>query len=133
MKSTLTLIISIVFLAGCASRYGTQTIVQKSQPVVKAPIQQRKLPPAPKKKIQLKEVDDNNYSDKYMYPEDTAAAKKDPITEKKPTISTLASSTMSKEECITMISPEKFDKYTTMFGSEAASIKRCAMLKAMNK
>jgi len=37
---------------------------------------------------------------------------------------------MDKEECIAMITQEKFDKYTAMFGSEAASIKRCKMLKA---
>jgi len=40
---------------------------------------------------------------------------------------------MTKEECVSMISQEKFDKYTSMFGNEEASIKRCAMLKAMKK
>jgi len=38
--------------------------------------------------------------------------------------------TMNKEECIAMITQEKFDKYAAMFGSEAASIKRCKMIKA---
>jgi hypothetical protein len=94
-------------------------------------VQQSKLPPAPKKHIKLKEVKDTNYSDKYMYPEDTASAKKDPVT--KTETPAVASSSMSKEECIAMISQEKFDKYSAMFGSEAASIKRCTMLKAMKK
>jgi len=88
------------------------------------------LPPEPKKNIKLKKVEDNNYSSGYMYPEDTKAAKKD-STEKK--IKTSVSSSMSREECIAMISQEKFDKYTSIFGSEAASIKRCVMLKAMHR
>ena len=41
-----------------------------------------------------------------------------------------AEDTINKEECIAMITQEKFDKYAAMFGSEAASIKRCKMLKA---
>jgi hypothetical protein len=45
---------------------------------------------------------------------------------------TTASSMMGREECISMIGADKFEKYTQMFGNEAASIKRCAMLKAMN-
>lgn len=39
---------------------------------------------------------------------------------------------IDKEECVQMISQEKFDKYTKMFGSEAASIKRCTMIKTMS-
>ncbi|MBA1420338.1 MAG: hypothetical protein FAF03_05620 [Epsilonproteobacteria bacterium] len=89
------------------------------------------LPPPPKKKIKLKEVEDTNYTDDYMYPEDTKAAKKDPV-EKQETIA-VSNGGMTKEACIAMISQEKFDKYTAMFGSQEASIKRCAMLKAMNK
>jgi len=136
MKAILTLILGLVFLISCGSR-GTQVriIEKKPQPIAK-PIQQplphKALPPAPKKNIKLKEVDDSNHSDSYMYPEDTAAAKKDPLKETKAP-QTVTSEAMTREECIAMISQEKFDKYTSMFGSEAASIKRCAMLKAMNQ
>jgi len=89
------------------------------------------LPPAPKKDIKLKKVEDKNYSTNYMYPEDTKAAKKDPIE----TYSTthVATKSMSKQACISMITQEKFEKYTSMFGSEAAAIKRCVMLNAMNR
>jgi hypothetical protein len=38
---------------------------------------------------------------------------------------------MTKAECISMIGADKFAKYTQMFGSEAASLKRCKILKAM--
>ncbi len=94
-------------------------------------VPQSKLPPAPKKKHVPKAVEDANYSDKYMYPEDSKAAKKDPVKKEDTSTSTLQS--MTREECISMISQEKFDRYTAMFGSEASSIKRCAMLKAMKK
>ena len=40
---------------------------------------------------------------------------------------------MTKTECISMIGADKFTKYTQMFGSESASIKRCKMLKAMKQ
>jgi hypothetical protein len=131
MKLTLILILGVTLFIGCGSRgHHVQIIEKQPQPAIKHTVEKKTLPPAPKKNIKLKEVDDTNYSDKYMYPEDTAAAKKDPI---KSTESSTTSNTMTKEECISMISQEKFDKYTTMFGSEAASIKRCAMLKAMNK
>jgi hypothetical protein len=85
-------------------------------------------PPPPKKKIKLKEIDDTNYNPTYMYPEDTKKkVKEEPTAVQTPSITT---DTMDKQECIAMISQEKFDKYTAMFGSEADSIKRCKMLKA---
>jgi len=133
MKLTFMLLLGLTLFIGCGSRGSQLRIIEKKpQPIVKPiqEVQQNILPPAPKKNIKLKEVEDTNYSDKYMYPEDTAAAKKDPV---KTTESSSSTSTMTKEECITMISQEKFDKYTAMFGSESSSIKRCAMLKAMNK
>lgn len=141
MKLLLTGIITFGFMLGCASRQDTMRVVEQ-QPQSQAEVQaetiasqysvpQSKVPSAPKKKHTPKAVEDSNYSDKYMYPEDTSAAKKDSKTsvEKKAT-SSLAQA-MTKEECIAMISQEKFDKYTTMFGSEASSLKRCTMLKAM--
>jgi len=94
-----------------------------------------KLPPVKKKHYAIKKVEDSNFSDHYMYPE-TPSVK----TPKLPTTTSLvdsasdaASPTMTKATCIAMLGEEKFNKYTQMFGSEAASIKRCAMLKAMTK
>ena len=129
---------TFIFMVGCASR-SSDNIVVKKQPIsVAKPIQEVKhtttkkaLPRPPQKEIKLKEVEDTNYTDDYMYPEDGKAAKKDPIERQKVVASTNGG--MTKEACIAMISQEKFDKYTAMFGSEEASIKRCAMLKAMNK
>ena len=123
---------ALFFIVGCGSR-GNDNIVVKKQPtpVAKPVSQTTMLPPPPKKKITLKEVEDTNYTDDYMYPEDTKAAKKDPVEMQKGT--PISTGAMSKEECIAMISQEKFDKYTAMFGSEQASIKRCTMLKAMNQ
>lgn len=138
MKYVILSFLTLVLLSGCASKNPNHYVVKKQPtPIPKVQPEPTKitLPPAPKKNIKLKEVDDTNYSDSYMYPEDSAAAKKDPI--KKAPVQQVqtatVSNTMSKEECITMISQEKFDKYTDMLGSEAASIKRCTMLKAMNQ
>ena len=138
MKYILTTIIMLTLIVGCGSRErNLQPIIEKKpQPEVQKAthsVKQSKLPPAPKKNIQLKKVDDKNYSDSYMYPEDTAAAKKDPVKTEKLATVTPSSTGMGKEECIAMITEEKFNKYTAMFGSEEASIKRCAMLKAMNQ
>ena len=83
------------------------------------------MPTAPKKNIKLKKVEDNNYSSGYMYPE---TKKKKPKKVKK--VASI-NSAMTTAECISMIGQAKFDKYTQMFGSEAASLKRCKMLKAM--
>ena len=93
-----------------------------------------RLPKAPKKNIELKKVEDSNYSSSYMYP----GANKKSVPAKKLENSTVnapkaISSTMTKAECISMIGEEKFTKYTTMFGSESASLKRCKMLKAMKQ
>jgi hypothetical protein len=136
MKSILITLITLGLFSGCVSNVKPHVITQKQslppkQELSKAVKQSYVAPP--KKKIKLKKVEDTNYSDKYMYPEDTSAAKKDPKEKNiTPTVAT-TSSVMTKEECISMISQEKFDKYTAMFGSEAASIKRCTMLKAMSK
>ncbi len=75
-------------------------------------------------------MDDTNFNPEYMYPEDKNQKAEVAKPVETPAAHTSAD-TMDKEECIAMISQEKFDKYTAMFGSEAASIKRCKMLKAM--
>ena len=69
----------------------------------------------------LKKVEDTNYSSNYMYPKAKRKVKK---------VTTSSSITMSKSECISMITQARFDKYTSMFGTQGA-IKRCRMLKAM--
>lgn len=118
----------------------TKNRIQRKNKVVHTP----KLPQAPKKNIKLKRVEDSNYSSSYMYP----TTKKKPMLQKKvihtpvvtsPSSTTLAPlkpiqhGTMSKAECISMIGINKFTKYTQMFGSEAASLKRCKILKAMKQ
>lgn len=151
MKTTGISLLTLALLSGCVSQNNQSVrapIVHKqtSQDVT------RLTPPrAPKKYIKLKEVDDNNFNDKYMYPEDSVEKETaERPTAKVPTVekSTIenpaikkssvptpiaTSAAMTKEECISMISKEKFDKYSQMFGNENASIKRCTMLKAMNK
>lgn len=138
MKLLLTLSITLL-LVGCGAGRSAARIIEKApQPmpadsIEKHAVEQGTLPPPPKKTFKAKKVEDTNHSDQYMYPDDGAAAVKDATDVKAPVHTPSANSLMTKEECIAMISQEKFDKYTTMFGSEAASLKRCTMLKAMNQ
>ncbi|GIT99423.1 hypothetical protein [Sulfurovum sp. TSL1] len=115
--------IAILMLLGGCDQPTVETKENKTPHVVK----QTYLPPPPKKKIKLKEVDDTNFDTAYMYPKESKKNEKTEIAEQ---MVSASSDTMDKEECITMITQEKFDKYAAMFGSEAASIKRCKMLKA---
>jgi len=131
MKQTLALIFTLILFTGCGPRRPLPIVKVKPHPIIKKVKPAVHLPSVPKKELTLKETKDTNYSDTYMYPEDTKAAKKDPIVET--AAPQMATGTMTKEACISMISQEKFDKYTAMFGSEDASIKRCAMLQAMNQ
>ena len=155
MKLWLAMATTIVFFSGCNSRSQNVKLqntnaqqslrIQQQQLQIdalrdaldtkkaKARAKAASMPQAPKKNIKLKKVEDTNYSAGYMYP--GATKKKKPIkvvksAVAKTTVAT-ASTVMGKPECITMIGQAKFDKYTQMFGSEAASIKRCSMLKAM--
>ncbi len=114
-------------------------VTQQTAPVIKQPVKEVKAPikhtPAPKKDIELKEVEDTNFSSEYMYPE-TKTKKKKPVAVAKidptePATPATSTSNMSKSECISMIGQTKFDKYTQMLGDEASAIKRCKMLKAM--
>ncbi|PHS38898.1 MAG: hypothetical protein COB07_02465 [Sulfurovum sp.] len=127
MKYTSIALTALIFLAGCATN-GTKATVKEVPKVVKK--EKVAVPPKPKKEHELKEVEDTNFSDSYMYPESTV--KKAPVRKvaAAPVAASGTFSTMNKEQCIAMISQEKFDKYATMFGSEAASIKRCQMIKA---
>ena len=83
----------------------------------------------PKKNITLKKVEDDNYSSDYMYPTTTPEPPQTPQTPQESTVKSNIS--VEKQECIGLIGQDKFDKYTKMFGSEAASLKRCKMLKSM--
>ncbi len=125
MKYTSIALTALIFLAGCASN-NTQPTIKKEVKKVVVDSNVTK-PQKPKKEHELKEVEDTNFSDAYMYPE--GSVKKAPAT--KVAVAPVATSgTMNKAQCIAMISQEKFDKYSAMFGSEAASIKRCQMIKA---
>jgi len=153
MKVFITALIALAIFSGCASKTRNNNLL-KSNTRQAMQIQQQQaeiatlrgklkrciatkkkrrrisaLPPAPKKNIKLKKVEDNNYSSGYMYP---SATKKKPLKVAQAT-TTSTSTSMDRAQCITMIGQEKFDKYTQMFGSEDASLKRCKMLKAMKQ
>ncbi len=124
MKYTVvTLSLFMLLLSACGSQADTPVPVKKD---VTQTVEKKAPPPPPKKTHKLKEVKNTNYETAYMYPEDKKKKKEKVST----TVNTSAE--MSKEECVAMVTQEKFDKYTTMFGSEEASIKRCQMIKAMN-
>ena len=133
----LTLISTILFV-GCVSKDPNPVVYEKNiyptqhiNPTPQYTPEQKTLPKRAHKRIKLKPVEDTNYSTHYMYPEDTKAAKKDPVVPNTNVASTMPS--MTKEACITMIGQEKFNRYTTMLGSEDSSIRRCAILKALKK
>ena len=118
-----------LFIAGCADK--KPVVVKKPVQKIEKPKPKPKAPP--RKKGELVEVQDGNFSSSYMYPE--GKKKKEKVVkvaeaENTPTVATTTNA-MSKEECVSMIGQTKFDKYTQMFNNEASSIKRCAMLKAM--
>lgn len=89
----------------------------------------------PKKEVELKEVEDTNFSSDYMYPQTDKKSVKETETDIVSTVKVpVAQNTIpsiSKEECISMIGQEKFDKYAQMYGGEEASIKKCKMLKTL--
>jgi hypothetical protein len=90
--------------------------------VVKKPV---KIPKPPKKNIKLKEVQDNNFSPDYMYPETQK-----PKIKKVAKQTTPKASTMTQAECINLIGQDRFDRYTQMLGGTSGAIKRCMMIKA---
>ena len=116
-----------LIIAGCAKK----TPVVTKKPVQKVEKTKAPAPQKVRKKGELVEVQDGNFTSAYMYPKGKAKKEKAVKLAEAETAPTVAN-TMSKEECINMIGQTKFDKYTQMFGNEASSIKRCAMIKAMN-
>ncbi|NOR56144.1 MAG: hypothetical protein GQ531_08025 [Sulfurovum sp.] len=138
MKTLLVTTFAAVLLVSCGSPFAPSVEKQAAPQSTPKPVTTQRqavaMPPAPPSTHVDKEVEDSNYQEHYMYPEDGSAAKKDPIVkEETPTSSVTATETMTKEACIAMIGQEKFDKYSEMFGNEEASIKRCGMMKAMQK
>jgi|GEM_PF-2320232 len=129
MKYSIVTITILMLLGGCkepaVTDTGTETKKNTDTNAVHL-VKQTYPPPPLQKKIKLKEVDDTNFDAAYMYPDDT---KKKEKIETPVQISSAVTDTMNKEECIAMVTQEKFDKYAVMFGSETASIKRCKMLK----
>ena len=124
---------SSIVLLGMALLFSACTETAQPQPkavkVVKKPKPAySNAPKAPKKNIELKEVEDENFSSEYMYPETAkkSAAKKEVIVAE-----TAPESAMTTEACISMIGQEKFDKYSQMYGGSAAALKKCKMLKAL--
>ncbi len=136
MKNWIVILTALLLISGCTPYYGPSG-KQKANVVKKdnSKIQQNyaNVPPPPKKHIELKEVEDENFSSDYMYPE-TDKKKSKKVEESANTAETVVASptaAMSNAECISMIGQEKFDKYAQMLGSEAGALKKCAMLKAL--
>ena len=128
-------LLSIVFLSSALFFIGC-TEQPQPQPVkvVKKDINKTytAMPAAPKKNIELKEVEDENFSSDYMYPE----TKKQSVKKETAAHTAVASETsgvtaMTNAECISMIGQEKFDKYAQMFGGASGALKKCTMLKAL--
>ena len=122
MQYSIVALAILMLLVGC-----DQPTVEKKENKTPHIVKQTYIPPPPKKKIKLKDINDTNFEAAYMYPKDTKKDEKPDIPEQ---MAESTADSMDKEECIAMITQEKFDKYAAMFGSEAASIKRCKMLKA---
>ncbi|MGB5506031.1 MAG: hypothetical protein WBM70_05000 [Sulfurovum sp.] len=123
MKYAIIPITLLLLLGGC-DQPEVESKDTNSAPVAK---QTYLPPPPPKKEIKLKDVNDTNFDADYMYPK---ASKEKVKVATAVEASEVPTDTMDKTECIAMITQEKFDKYAAMFGSEAASIKRCKMIKA---
>ena len=126
-------IISVIFLTlfivGCSSTQSEKVSLKETQkPQVETT--QQYTPAPPKNSFKPKVVQVDNYTSEYMYP--SKKMQPTPINQVDQEEQNTATETMTKEECIAMIGEEKFEKYTQMFSSEAAAIKRCMLLKAMS-
>ncbi|MDQ1326613.1 MAG: hypothetical protein QG564_1738 [Campylobacterota bacterium] len=138
----LVIFISILFaITGCAPQNTratpkidqTTNISTNEKNTTKETIS-KKIPQKPKKIIELKKVEDNNFSSEYMYPENKVKEEKIiTVAQDTPAPPEAPGPIITKEECINMIGQEKFDKYTALLGSEEASIKRCEMIKKVQQ
>lgn len=127
MKYGIYTITLLLLLGGCDQPQPPVETKVNSDTTTQKVVEKTYIPPPPKKKVALKDINDTNFNTAYMYPEDT---KKETAKETPLPTPAAAKVAMDKEECIAMISLEKFEKYAAIFGSEAASIKRCEMLRA---
>ena len=123
----LSLLATSFFMLGCNQQPVFQTPVRVAAPEPKT----YTPPPPPKKNIKLKEVEDENFSSEYMYPETKKKSIEKPEQPVTLNTETTSTATMTNTECISMIGQEKFDKYSTMFGGDAGALKKCKMLKAL--
>jgi hypothetical protein len=127
----ITAILLTLFVTGCSSpqpEKRSPTVTETEKPRMQTP--KNYTPPTPpKKSFKPKEVQTDNYTSEYMYPSNKLQPS--PVKKEEKAEQDTASNTMAKEECIAMIGEEKFEKYTKMFSDEAAAIKRCTLLKAM--
>ncbi len=127
MKFLIPILGTALMMVGCQQ----QPAIQPAPIVKPKPKPKVHAPQPPKKNIKLKEVEDENFSSEYMYPETSKKTAKEP--EKLATVAAESPSVaaMTNEECISMIGQEKFEKYAQMFGGDAGALKKCKMLKAL--
>jgi len=149
MKLWLMALVALIFFTACNSRI--PSIAQQNRDAQlaiwaqqqRAQEEARRLSYAKpaKKKYKLRKVEDSNFDSNYMYPQTRskppkiiqaprARAENNSSSNSQEKVISVPTG-MSKSECINILGQEKYDKYTQMFGSEAASIKRCKMIKAM--
>src|SRR5210317_1881929 len=100
MKYSIVTSAILLLLAGCDQ----PTVTNKENTKVHV-VEQTYMPPPPKKQIKLKKIDDTNFNAAYMYPED----KKKTVNESPVQPVVVNEDTMDKEQCIAMITQEKFD------------------------
>ena len=127
---SVTLLLSSFLMVGCVQQPPSKIVKVVEKPKPKTSQSGSK---APKKNIKLKEVEDENFSSEYMYPD---AKKKETAKIKEPESTVAADinpvvTSMSNSECIAMIGQEKFNKYSQMYGGSAGALKKCKMLKAL--
>ncbi len=131
MKFLIPILGTALMMVGCQQQPTIQQPAPIAKPKPKPKPHKHHVVKPPKKNIELKEVEDENFSSEYMYPQtDKKAAKK---AEKVTTVAAenRSVSVMTKEECTSMIGREKFEKYAQMFGGDAGALKKCKMLKAL--
>ena len=104
--------------------------VPSKRDTLKKPPKAPKAIRKPKEQVKLQKVEDTNFDPDYMYPETSHPQKKAP-KKATPASSTPATDTMDKARCVKMLGQEKFARFVTMLGSEAATIKRCALMQRM--
>jgi len=84
-------------------------------------------------------VSSNEKDPELLGPQRTITKPKDETTVQVSTVESINKpsasirSSMTKDECISMIGRTKFERYSKRFGGESGAIKRCAILKKLKK